>query len=188
MSNVEDKVVAFLVAEWQEGLQITSIPQAMARLDLRGDEETRWRVGQRLKRAWRRRLGLRGLWRGLRWLRLADRHKVRAWLPSLGRIPSLVAEARDWNPAVYILSNDEKLIARHILHAGRVLSPDEIAAALNLDRATVEASLRMLARLSFLTGEEGRYCLAPGHRHLLEGLGFNFHTVTLEGGEQFNVP
>lgn len=188
MSTVEEMVIAFLVAEWQEGLRITTVPQAMARLGLPDDEEARWQVGQRLGRAWRRRLGLRGLWRGLRWLRLADRHKVRAWLPSLGRIPSLVAEARDWNPAVYILSNDEKLIARHILHAGRVLSPDEIAAALNLDRATVEASLRMLARLSFLTGEEGRYCLAPGHRHLLEGLGFNFHTVTLEGGEQFNVP
>jgi len=30
--------------------------------------------------------------------------------------------------------------------------------------------------------------LASGHERFLGGLGFNFHTVTLENGEQFNVP
>ncbi len=145
-------------------------------------------MGQRLERAWRRRLGLRGLWRGLRWLRTVDWRKVRAWFPALGRMPSLVADARTWNSAVYILSNDEKLVARHILAVGRVPSPEEIGAGLGLAGGAIKAGLRLLARLGFLVGTESGYRLAPGHQQLLTGLGFNFHTVTLEGGEQFNVP
>lgn len=188
MPTVELRVIAFLVDEWQAGLRITTVPQALARLGLPDDDEMRWRIGQRLERAWRRRLGLRGLWRGLRSLRSADWRKVGAWLPALSRLPSLAAEARDWNPAVYILSNDEKLIARHIFRSGRVQPPEELGAVLGLERSIVETGLRLLTRCGFLAGEGGDYRLASGHQRLLEGLGFNFHTVTLESGEQFNVP
>ena len=153
-STAEDLVSAFLVAEWHEGLRLTTIPQAMARLGLPDDDETRWRVSQRLERAWRRRLRPSGLWRGLRWLRISDPRRVRAWLPALGRMPALIAEARAWNPAVYTLSNDEKRIARHILRVGRVPWSEEITAALNLDRLMVEAGLHMLARLGFLSEEK----------------------------------
>ncbi len=47
----------------------------------------------------------------------------------------------------------------------------------------------MLERLGFLrlNGDE-RYALAPDHARFLKGLGLSFHTVTLENGEQFNVP
>jgi len=188
MSSNEERVIALLLAEWQEGLRITSVPQAMSRLGLSDEEDTRWRIGQRLERAWRRRLGLRGLWRGLRWLRGAGWRGVGGWLRPLGRMPSLAIEARNWNPAVFILSNDEKLIARHILNAGRMPPPEGIGSALGLNRLAVDVGLRMLARLGFLVGAEGGYRLAPDHRLLLQGLGFNFHTVTLESGEQFNVP
>lgn len=188
MGALENKIVEFLMNEWQEGLRITTVPQAMMRLGVPDDEELRRRVGDRLKRIWRRRLRLRGLWRGLRWLRSANRRKVRPWTTSLRRLPSLLGEARSWNPAVYILSNDEKLIARLILNAGRVPSLEESAAVLDLDRSTVERGLRMLTNVGFLMAVAGGYQLAAGHQRLLEGLGFNFHTVTLENGEQFNVP
>jgi len=186
MEELEERAAASLRAEWEEGLRITTIPQVLARLGLPDDEETRWRIAERMGAAWRRRLGVRGLWRGLRWLR------PRSWRgrpgSSLFRLPSLVAEARRWNPAVFILSNDEKLIARNILRTGRVPPPEEIAAVLGLTPVDVRTGLRLLARLAFLAGREGDYQLGPGYTRFLEGLGFNFHTVTLEGGEQFNVP
>lgn len=188
MHALESRIVKFLMHEWQEGLRITTVPQAMMRLGLPDDEELRYRAGRRLERIWRRRLGLRGLWRGLRGLRSANRRKARPWATSLRRLPSLLGEARSWNPAVYILSNDEKLIARLIRNTGRVPSLEEIAAVLDLDRSTVERGLRMLTNVGFLAARAGGYQLAAGHQHLLEGLGFNFHTVTLENGEQFNVP
>lgn len=188
MPTVEEQVVALLSTEWQEGLHITTIPQALARLGLPDDEETRWRIGRLLERAWEKRRGASGMWHGLRLLRGATRRNPTAWLPVLRRLPSLVAEARAWSPAVYILSNEEKLIARHVLRAGRVPSVEEIGAALGLSSGAVETGLRMLRRLGFLAGVEGGHRFAPGHERLLAGLGFNFHTVALEGGEQFNVP
>jgi hypothetical protein len=100
----------------------------------------------------------------------------------------MVTEAREWNPAIYTLSNDEKLMARHIRGVAKVLATDEIHAALNIEPKVVETGLRMLARIGFLAGTAGEYRLAPGHERLLLGLEFNFHTVTLENGEQFNVP
>ncbi|MDQ7851070.1 MAG: hypothetical protein RB148_12435 [Armatimonadota bacterium] len=189
MEPTEEKVVGFLVDQWREGLRITTVPQALAALGIPDDEEMRVRIGRRLEQIWRRRLGPFGLWRGLRWLRRPSGwRRAKAMLPAIRRLPSLVAEVRAWNPAVYILSNGEKLIARHILLAGKVPSPEEIGTALGLSGKAVETGLRLLRRLGFLVGEQGSYRLAPAHARLLEGLGFNSHTVTLEGGEQFNVP
>lgn len=184
----EEQVVALLLHEWDEGLRITTVPQAMARLRLPDDEETRLRIARRVARAWRRRLGLSSLWHGLGWLRQADWRRPQSVLSALGRLPSLAAEARRWNPAVYILSNDEKLIARHILRHGQLHALDTISADLQLDRRTVDRGMRMLARIGFLETAGDSWALARGHERFLEGLGFNFHTVTVESGEQFNVP
>ncbi len=188
MTASEDRIVNLLASEWQEGLRITTIPQAMARLGVSDDEEMRWRIATRMERVWRRRLGWRSLWRGLRWFRRVGSHPLRTWLGSFGRLPSMVTEAREWNPAVYTLSNGEKLMARYILGVGEVPEPDEIRTALDPERKTVETGLRMLARLGFLTGAAGGYRLTSGHERFLAGLGFTFHTVTLENGERFNVP
>ncbi len=188
MTTTEEQVVGFLAAEWREGLRITTIPQALNRLGLPGDEDSRWRVARRLERAWRGRLGLRRLWRGLRELRTLDRKGVAAKIRGLARLSTLAGEARAWNPAVYILSNDEKLVARLILHAGRVPPAEDIDLRLGLGMGEAELALRTLTRLSFLVADGAWYRLAADSRRFLEGLGFNFHTVTLEGGEQFNVP
>ena len=50
----------------------------------------------------------------------------------------------------------------------------------------------MLARLGFLTLFGGQsvdtYALAEDYARYLDGLGFSFHTVTLEDDEQFGIP
>lgn len=39
-----------------------------------------------------------------------------------------------------------------------------------------------------LVGDNTKYDLTADHARFLQGLGFSFHTVTLEKGEAFNVP
>ena len=49
----------------------------------------------------------------------------------------------------------------------------------------------MLARLGFLTLADGQpvntYSLAANHSRFLDGLGFSFHTVMLDGEERFGI-
>ncbi len=190
MSPPELQIVEFLRRDWASGFRITTIEQAMRALGLSRDDELRWRVGQELDDEWRKRMTWRKLFGGLRWL------KGFRWLWSLFRfvrLPSLLAEVKEWNPASYILTNDEKLIARHILRTQRdgdnLPSVAEISLALNLDAAQTHAALQMLARIDFIAlGADAAYSFADDYERLLRGLGFSFHTVTLENGEQFNVP
>ncbi len=68
----------------------------------------------------------------------------------------------------------------------------ETVRTLGLPSREVRRALRMLARLGFLSIPDQRhhaeYVLAEGHERFLEGLGFSFHTVTLDTGERFGVP
>jgi hypothetical protein len=49
----------------------------------------------------------------------------------------------------------------------------------------------MLGLIDFLFIEDGwraaHYSLNEGHERLLDGLGFSFHTVTLDTGERFGI-
>ena len=79
-------------------------------------------------------------------------------------------------------------------HSGSVSSAPslhDIARVLNLPDASVAKAVKMLIRLGFLTADNTRpsaYSLASDYQRFLEGLGFFFHTITLEGGERFGVP
>lgn len=189
MPASEVQIINYLRRDWDAGLRITTIEQAMRALGLPEDEQVRWRVGQALDDVWRQRLGFRQILKGLRWLR---GFRWRDLLDLVGPSP-LRKEIKQWSPASFILTNDEKLVARYIL---RVQGDTdclprfaEIRDGLYLDEGKTRAALRMLQRLGFLTlnGDE-EYALASDYTALLQGLGFSFHTVTLENHEQFNVP
>lgn len=189
MPTAELRIIDYLRRDWDTGLRITTVEQAMRALGLPPDDDLRWRVGQALDDAWRRRLGFRHILSGLRWLR---GFRWRDLFDLVGPSP-LRAEIKQWDPATFILTNDEKLAARYILRVqgdtGRLPRLPEIMAALYLNEANTRAALRMLDRLGFLSLSTGDgYRLAPDHSAWLRGLGFSFHTVTLQRGEQFNVP
>lgn len=189
MPASELQIINYLRRDWDAGLRITTIEQAMRTLGLPEDEQVRWHVGQALDDAWRQRLGFRQIWRGLRWLR---GFRWRDLFDLVGPSP-LRQEIKQWSPASFILTNDEKLVARYILRVqqdtGHLPPSSEIREAIHMDETKTQTALRMLQRLGFVTlnGDE-RYSLASDYTALLQGLGFSFHTVTLQDHEQFNVP
>jgi len=192
MSDIQ-RVVAHLQAEWRMGLRPTTVAQAMAALGLPPDDEVRWQVGRTLEAEWRQRHSGAGFFRGVIRLISQDFSQFLRFLPGvLFTLPGQLREARDWNPAVYILTEDEKLIARSILLAHKQARPmpsaTAIGTALSLPGDAVARGLTMLARLGFLSRTNGDFTLAPEHERFTRGLGFNFHTVTLSRGEVFNVP
>jgi len=187
-TKTADRLREFLLREWSSGLRLTTVPQAMARLELADDVRLRWRVAK----------GLEALWRDA----LTSPEKRRRIAQALGRpfdesqIEQFRGQVGTWNIAAVALSEDEKLVARHILlHQQRGLllpHPPDTAKALGIPLRKVQRALRVLAKVGFVDlgdgGSSPGYVLTEGHEELLEGLGFMFHTVSLETGEQFGVP
>lgn len=103
-----------------------------------------------------------------------------------------IREAMRWHPATYILTNEEKLIARVLLkhekHSQPLPAPGDIAQVLSLPEEKVREGLAALAWVGFLRPAEGEDVqLAPDYRSFLSGLGFYYHEVVLESGERFNT-
>lgn len=116
------------------------------------------------------------------------RMAIAAFLPESKEI----REAMRWHPATYILTNDEKLIARALLKHGQNPQPlpaaRDIAQVLSLPEERVREGLAALAWVGFLRKTEGQEVhLAPDYRQFLTGLGLYYHEVVLESGERFNT-
>ena len=177
----------FLIKEWSTGLRLTTVPQAMQRLGIADDAGLRWRVAKRLEALWHQ--------------VLTSPEKREQIAAALGRPLDEVREERwrqqvsTWGLASVLLSEEEKLAARHILMRQREGSPlpqpVETSKTLGLPVSEVHKAIRTLARLGFLSLSDGRrparYALADNHERFLEGLGFSFHTVSLDTGERFGV-
>jgi hypothetical protein len=111
------------------------------------------------------------------------------------------SQVASWDRASILLTDNEKLIARHILwrqsKGSELPSANDISAALGIGSQETDNGIRMLAWLGFLDLPEGRpaseYALAENHVRFADGLGFSFHTVTLDPGkeahdEKFGIP
>lgn len=101
----------------------------------------------------------------------------------------------EWGPETFILTNEEKLVARcFLLNFKRfrtVPTEIEIAQAVDLDGERIDIALDVLYQLGFIDkhGSRGhiRYELPGDYDRFLRGLGLTFHTVILGNGEKFNV-
>lgn len=102
-----------------------------------------------------------------------------------------IQEAMRWHPATYILTNEEKLIARVLLrheqHSQPLPAAADIAQVLSLAEEKVRDGLAALAWVGFLKAKGEDVQLAPDYRSFLSGLGFYYHEVVLESGERFNT-
>lgn len=100
-----------------------------------------------------------------------------------------------WGPYTFILTNEEKLIARYLLlnfkRSGAMPMSTEIAQTLNVEEKEVDASLGVLDQVGFIekhkSGSPLGYSLSRSYEKFLYGLGLTFHEIRLENEETFNV-
>jgi len=180
-----------LVNEWASGIRLTTVPQAMHRLGFADDVDNRWRTADRLYDLWQS--------------TLETPEKIQEVASTIGlkNSPDLEAFSQHWleqvvtwGRASILLTDNEKLIARHIwarqLHELPLPDAGNIATALDIAAGEVGHGIQMLIRLGFLTLQESPsisgYNLAEDADAFQEGLGFSFHTVTLGDVEQFGIP
>ena len=187
----ENAIEKLLVNDWESGLRLTTVPQAMHRLGFADDVESRWRIAGGLYDHWQSTLG--------------SPEKLQEVASAIGLKSSSETETLSqhwqkqvvtWGLASILLTDNEKLIARHIWARHRqelVLPvPENIEVSLEIPTHEVYDGVQMLARLGFLSVQESQsisgYTLAEDADRFHEGLGFTFHTVTLEDDEQFGIP
>ena len=187
----ENAIEELLINDWTSGLRITTVSQSMNRLGLADDLEVRWEMANRMDELWHS--------------TLETPEKMREVNSAIGLVTDkersdLAQHWRDqvatWDRASILLTDSEKLIARQILWCQRSglrrSSPEDIEAALAIGPEETANGVRMLTWLGFLALPDGQplknYTLADDHERFLDGLGFSFHTVTLDDGERFGIP
>ncbi len=98
-----------------------------------------------------------------------------------------------WVPATYVLTNDEKLIARRLVRSwrqsGAIPQPQgDKWRESQFSAAQVEDAFKTLAWLGFLRESGGRHEVAENAESFLRGIGFYFHEIVLTGrDERFNT-
>lgn len=108
--------------------------------------------------------------------------------------PELANNLKFWGANNYILSNDEKLIAKYLLNTfrdeERLPGLTELAEAVVLTEAETAARLAFLADAGLLNrsaDNQLNYALADGYKVFGGPLRYNFHTVEIEGEKPFDL-
>ena len=101
---------------------------------------------------------------------------------------------RFWGPNNYLLTHDEKLIAKLLLNTyrdeDRLPSRQEISGKVNIPEGEVGERLAFLAQAGFLDAAQDPalgYALAEGASQWGGPLRHNFHTIHVEGEPVFDV-
>jgi len=187
----ENAIEELLVKDWASGLRLTTVPQAMHRLGIADEVDTRWRIANTIY----------DLWQSI----LASPEKTQSAASAIGlKKPSQVEalsqrwleQVVTWDRASILLTDNEKLVARYTWASHRqgqpLPQPENTSLALDIPTQEVYNGIQMLTRLGFLSLQESPsiigYNLVEGAERFHEGLGFSFHTVTLDDDEQFGIP
>ncbi|MEE9161406.1 MAG: hypothetical protein V3U35_00410 [Candidatus Neomarinimicrobiota bacterium] len=153
------KVVDYLVKDWDKRFRSTSIPLAMSNLGIAPEDNLRLEI-----------------------------------IGHFRDNPRIARNVRYWGANNYLLTPDERLIAKYLLNTrrdeDRQPGPAELGGQVGLDEAELQERLAFMARAGFLTpaaDEELGYALAEGAEMWGGPLRHNFHTVTVEGEEPFEI-
>ena len=99
-----------------------------------------------------------------------------------------------WGANNYLLSNDEKRIAKYLITTfekeARLPDPQEAAAALELPESELRSRLAFMAKAGLLQEERAEklgYVLAEGYGKWGGPLRYNFYTVAVADGKPFDV-
>jgi hypothetical protein len=136
-----------------------------------------------LRRRWRRRLDATTIPQAQHALALPEStaQRIRLFRVLIAR-PTLwrALEPYGQTAVALTLTEGEKLVARAMLEGARV---DEAAAAARLDETEARAARAVFRAIGLL--ERGRLAAEPAR--FGDGVGFNFHTVRVEGEPAFAV-
>ncbi len=98
-----------------------------------------------------------------------------------------------WGSNNYAFSNQEKRIAKYLIHMqereSRAATVNEATDALEIDEAFLGERLEFMVEAGFLeeSADPLGFALAPGYKRWAGPLQHNFHTVTVEGERPFDV-
>ena len=154
-----EKVMDYLVKDWKKRFQSTSIPLAMSNLGLKLDDDLRMEIVKHFR----------------------DN-------------PRLARNIRYWGANNYLLDHDEKLIAKYLLNthrdAQRLPDLEELREQVGLSAGALKQRLAFMARSGFLVAAPGGdlgYALVDDAEMWGGPLRHNFHTITVEGEQPFDV-
>lgn len=106
--------------------------------------------------------------------------------------PGVHEKVERWGAVPFILTEDEKLLARAVghdwRHSAQPRPVEELARLVGQPVPRIEAGLCVLGELALLSLHDGTYAVPDDMEERAGGLGCNFHTVVLQSGERFNVP
>ena len=106
----------------------------------------------------------------------------------------LAMNLKYWGTNNYILSNDEKLIAKYIIitydDENRIPAPKELTEAVGIPEERLKSRLAFMAEAGLLVesgSEDLGFSLADGYATWGGPLRYNFHTITIDNGKPFDV-
>jgi hypothetical protein len=115
----------------------------------------------------------------------------------LARTPSLHRQLIAWKFPMFVLSNDEKRVAKYILMRGSaengLPAMEEMQKALNLDKDTIKEAYFILYQLGFLNKEKklkyfpGPFSLNPDHEEQIPSWSLHYFEMVREDGRRLNV-
>lgn len=159
LSSDGQKVVDYLLKDWEQQFRSTTIPHAMAILGMKADDDLRYEI-----------------------------------ITHFRTNPELARNLRYWGPNNYLLTNNERRIAKYLLNTKRdeYRKPGiaEIAEIIGLDEGQIPGRLAFLAKVGLMESaddSENGYALVAEAETWAGPLRHNFHTVTVEGEEKYDV-
>ncbi len=162
-----------------------------------GAQNTINAVVSHLRERWNELFRLTTIEQAMGALRLPDDDTLRLAVGDVLRTQADVHPAVDrWGALAFILTEDEKLLARflvqHAVDTPGTLAPAAVTEATGRSEPDVAHGLNVLRQVGLLDwrkdGDAIAYTIAVDWQQWAGPLGFTFHTVQLEHGERFNVP
>ena len=158
LSAEGQRIVDYLIDDWAKRFRSTSIPLATENLGVAANDAVRLEV-----------------------------------LEHLRENTDLARNLTYWGPNNYVFSNQEKLIAKYLIHMqereSRAATASEATDALEIDEAFLRERLAFMAATGFLeeSSDPLGFALAPGYKRWAGPLQHNFHTVTIDEEQPFDV-
>ena len=175
LAAADRSVLDYLRADWERLFHLTTVPQALATLDLDDDPTRRWRLAYHLADQ-----------------SASHRQSQTAAAPPTQSAP-YPAVGR-WGLPTLVLREDEKLLGRYLTARGVAGEADlaEAAAAAGTTPSLALEALDALQRAGLLAGKPSgarlHWQFVPEWPRRLGPLAFTWHTVTPPSGRAFGVP